>query len=136
MRVAPAIELSSEARLELEKLSRRRTTAVRVALRSRIVLLAADGMGNKEIAQQLAVAPRMAALWRGRFIELGIAGSDEGCSPAGTDTGHFCADGRRSDCPDDADPSPTEPRIGRAAGWRARWAFPSPAWAASGALTD
>jgi transposase len=74
MRVAPSIELSSETRLALEKLSRRRTTAVRVALRSRIVLLAADGMGDKEIAQRLAVAPRMAALWRGRFIELGIEG--------------------------------------------------------------
>src|ERR1039458_1640589 len=74
MRVAPSIELSSATRLALEKLSRRRTTAVRVALRSRIVLLAADGMGNKEIAQRLAVAPRMASLWRGRFIELGIEG--------------------------------------------------------------
>lgn len=42
MRVAPSIELSSETRLALEKLSRRCTTAVRVALRGRIVLLAAD----------------------------------------------------------------------------------------------
>ncbi len=74
MLVAPSIELSSESRLALEKLSRRCTTAVRVALQSRIVSLAADGMGNKEIAQRLAVAPRMASLWRGRFIELGIEG--------------------------------------------------------------
>jgi transposase len=74
MRVAPAIELSSAARLELEKLSRRRTTPVRVVLRSRIVLLAADGMQDKQIAQHLDVAPRMAALWRGRFLQLGVAG--------------------------------------------------------------
>ena len=74
MRVAPAIELSSEARLELEKLSRRRTTSVRVVQRSRIVLLAAEGMQNKQIAERLGVAPRMAALWRSRFIELGVAG--------------------------------------------------------------
>jgi transposase len=74
MRVAPAIELSSETRLELEKLSRRRTTPVRLAQRSRIVLLAASGMQNKQIAQQLKVAPRMAALWRGRFLEMGVAG--------------------------------------------------------------
>ena len=74
MRVAPAIELSSEARLELEKLSRRRTTPVRVVQRSRIVLLAADGMQNKQIAEQLGVAPRMAALWRSRFLEHGIEG--------------------------------------------------------------
>jgi transposase len=74
MRVAPAIELSSEARLELENLSRRRTTPVRVVQRSRIILLAANGMPNKQIAEQLGVAPRMAALWRSRFIRLGVAG--------------------------------------------------------------
>ncbi len=67
MRVAPGIELSSEARLELEKLSRRRTTPVRVVQRSRIILLAADGAQNKEIAERLGVAPRMAALWRSRL---------------------------------------------------------------------
>jgi transposase len=66
--------LSSEARLELEKLSRRRTTPVRVAQRSRIILLAAAGMQNKQIAEQLGVAPRMAALWRSRFLQLGVSG--------------------------------------------------------------
>ena len=74
MRVARAIELSSADRLELEKLSRRRTTPMRVVQRSRIVLLAGEGMQNKEIAGRLGVAPRMAALWRGRFIELGVEG--------------------------------------------------------------
>ena len=74
MRVAPAIELSSEAQLELEKLSRRRTTPVRVVQRSRIILLAGKGMQNKEIAERLGIAPRMAALWRDRFRELGVAG--------------------------------------------------------------
>jgi transposase len=74
MRVAPAIALSSAAKLELEKLSRRRTAAVRVAQRSRIVLLAAEGMQNKEIAERVGVAPRMVTLWRSRFIELGLEG--------------------------------------------------------------
>jgi transposase len=66
--------LSSETRLELEKLSRRRTTPVRVVQRSRIVLLAAEGMQNKEISERLGVAPRMASLWRSRFIQLGVEG--------------------------------------------------------------
>jgi transposase len=74
MRVAPAIELAPAARLELEKLARRRTTAVRIVQRSRIVLLASEGMQNKEIAERLAVAPRMAALWRVRFIKQGVEG--------------------------------------------------------------
>jgi transposase len=51
---------------------RGRSTPVRVAQRSRIVLLAADGLQNKQIAAQMGVTPRMAALWRGRFIALGI----------------------------------------------------------------
>jgi DNA-binding NarL/FixJ family response regulator len=71
MRVAPAIQLGSAARLELEKMSRRRTTAVRVALRSRIVLLAAEGMQNSEIAERMGVAPRMVALWRSRLFSRG-----------------------------------------------------------------
>jgi transposase len=74
MRVAPTIELTSAARLELEKLSRRRTTGVRVMQRSRIILLAAEGVQNKEIAERVGVAPRMVALWRGRFIQLGVEG--------------------------------------------------------------
>ena len=91
MRVAPAIELSSVARLELEKLSRRRTTPVRVAQRSRIILLAADGLQDKQIAERIDVAPRMAALWRSRFIELGCRGSDEGCAPRRADAGDSAA---------------------------------------------
>jgi transposase len=74
MGVAPTIELTAADRLELEKLSRRRTTSVRVVERSRIILLAAEGMQNKEIAGRLGVAPRMAALWRGRFNQMGVEG--------------------------------------------------------------
>src|SRR3954449_4166032 len=74
MRVAPPIELSPESRLQLERLSRRRTTPVRVAQRSRIILLAAEGLENKQIAERMSVAPRMVALWRGRFIDLGVEG--------------------------------------------------------------
>jgi transposase len=54
--------------------ARGRSTAARVVLRSRIVLLAADGLQNKRIAATLNVAPRMVTLWRGRFLEQGIAG--------------------------------------------------------------
>jgi len=49
MRVVPAIALTPEVQLELEKLARRRTTPVRVAQRSHIVLLAESGLENKQI---------------------------------------------------------------------------------------
>src|SRR5260370_8056199 len=74
MRVAEPIVLSEEVRRKLEQQSRGRSTQARVVLRSRIVLLAAEGLQNKQIAAALNVAPRMAALWRGRFIEHGIEG--------------------------------------------------------------
>jgi transposase len=72
MRVAPAINLSSATRTELEKIMRRRTTPLRVTERCRIVLLAAEGLQDKQISERMHVAPRMASLWRGRYIELGV----------------------------------------------------------------
>lgn len=72
MRVAPAIVLSDEVRLRQEKLARGRSTPVRIMQRSRILLLANEGLQNKQIAMQMKVAPRMAALWRDRFLALGV----------------------------------------------------------------
>ena len=74
MRVARPIVLKEDVRRKLERQSRGRSTAARVVLRSRIVLLASDGLQNKQIAEKLGVAPRMVALWRGRFLESGIEG--------------------------------------------------------------
>jgi len=74
MRIAPAVVLSDEIRVRLEKLARGRSTPVRIAQRSRIILLAGEGLQNKEITEQMGVAPRMAALWRKRFLALGVDG--------------------------------------------------------------
>ena len=74
MRVAQPIVLQEEIRRKLEHLVRGRSTAARAVMRSRIVLLAADGLQNKQIAEKLQVAPRMAALWRGRFLKQGVEG--------------------------------------------------------------
>jgi transposase len=74
MRVAQPIVLNEETWRKLEQQSRGRSTAVRVVMRSKIVLLASDGLQNKQIAKTLRVAPRMVTLWRGRFLELGIEG--------------------------------------------------------------
>jgi transposase len=74
MRIAPPIVIDETMRRELERLSRKRSMAARVVLRSRIVLLAVEGNQNKQIAEQLGVGTRMASLWRGRFIEHGIGG--------------------------------------------------------------
>lgn len=43
-------------------------------MRSRIVLLAADGMSDKDIAQKLGTDRRVAARWRARFLAAGVDG--------------------------------------------------------------
>jgi transposase len=54
--------------MQLEQLSRRRTTQVRVAQRARIVLHAADGMLNQDIASSLTINPNTVSRWRRRFV--------------------------------------------------------------------
>jgi hypothetical protein len=56
MRVAQPIELNRESRLELERQARGRSVPVRVAVRSRIVLLAAEGRQNQQIGELLGSA--------------------------------------------------------------------------------
>ena len=71
---AVAIELSEDERARLESWSRRRTTAQALALRSRIVLAAADGLSNSEIAEQLSISRPTVTKWRNRFGEWRLEG--------------------------------------------------------------
>jgi transposase len=72
--VAVEIELSDSERDQLEAWARRRTSAQALAQRSRIVLAAAEGLKNTEIAARLAVDRNMAARWRSRFAEHRLDG--------------------------------------------------------------
>src|ERR1700685_3688494 len=74
MRIAPAITLSVEERTGLESQARSRSLPVRVAERARIVLLAASGQPDKEIAASMAITPKKVSRWRKRFLALGVAG--------------------------------------------------------------
>ena len=71
---AVAIELTDEERECLEAWSRRRKTAQALALRSRIVLAAAAGAANYEIAEQLGISRPTVTKWRNRFAERGLEG--------------------------------------------------------------
>jgi transposase len=74
MRRAMPIVLSESERAELTVLSRGGRTQQRLATRARIVLLAADGLDNKMIAERLTVSPVKAARWRGRYHTGRLAG--------------------------------------------------------------
>jgi transposase len=71
---AIAIELSDDERAVLEGFTRRRTSAHGLAQRSRIVLEAADGRTNSEIAERLGVSRPTVTRWRRRFAERGVDG--------------------------------------------------------------
>ena len=62
--------LSDAERQELEALTRRHSTPQQVALRGRIVLAAADGANNGQIARLLDVSLDMARRWRERWLVL------------------------------------------------------------------
>jgi transposase len=67
--IARAIDLTDDERALLEAWTRRRTSARGLAERARIVLLAADGLNNTEIAARLELAVSSVRKWRKRFVE-------------------------------------------------------------------
>jgi len=77
MRVAPTVELNEEQRARLTRWSRGRSTPYRLMQRARIVLLAAIGKQNKEIAKTLGVMERTVGRWRTRFVASGLAGIEK-----------------------------------------------------------
>ena len=60
---------SHEERDQLESWSCWRTSAQALATRSRVVLAAAEGLTNSEIAQRLGVSRTTVWTWRSRFVE-------------------------------------------------------------------
>src|SRR5580693_1474375 len=64
---AVVVLLSDEEREQLEAWARRRKSAQALAQRSRVVLAAAEGLNNGEIAARLGISRGMASTWRLRF---------------------------------------------------------------------
>jgi len=66
----PEVHLSDETRQGLEKLANRHRTRQQIALRGRIILAAADGKNNAQIAKEQSIAVETARLWRNRWLAL------------------------------------------------------------------
>jgi transposase len=77
MRIAPHVALDADQQSRLEAIVRSRKLPARLLERSRIVLLAAAGKQNKQIAAELKITPEKAARWRKRYLELGLAGLEK-----------------------------------------------------------
>jgi transposase len=69
-----AVCLGDADRAELESVSRRGTAPCRLALRARIVLLAAGGLANCAIAARLGICEDTARKWRRRYCQNGMGG--------------------------------------------------------------
>jgi len=73
----PTIDLTDTERQGLNALIRRRTISQQIALRARIILGAAEGHNNCEIARQLSISLDMVRLWRERWIGLQAVSRDD-----------------------------------------------------------
>lgn len=66
--------IDDNQRKRMQHLAKSGKTPQRIALRARLVLLAADGQPNHAIAQELGVSRPTVLLWRKRFAERGVSG--------------------------------------------------------------
>ena len=66
-RFAEPIVLSAVERGELDRLVRGHSTPQQLALRARIILLAAEGIGNRESARRLGITVQTVRCWRRRW---------------------------------------------------------------------
>jgi transposase len=65
---AAVVELTDDERRQLVAWTRRAKSANALAIRSRIVLAAADGLGNTAVAVKLGIEVGTARKWRARFL--------------------------------------------------------------------
>jgi Winged helix-turn helix len=72
-----SISLSPQERRLLENRVRKYTLPYYVVLRARMILLAAEGLSNDEIATSLSVGRDVVSLWRKRFFHQRLPGLEE-----------------------------------------------------------
>jgi len=83
MRVAPPVVLNSEQRKTLKQWARSRSLPIRQVQRAQIILLAADGKQDLEIAVAVNISNQKAARWRKRFLQKGFPGLEKDATRPG-----------------------------------------------------
>ena len=74
MRVANPIHLNPDDALRLQSFSKRKRIEARIQTRARIILLAAEGLTDKLIGEELGLDRRIVGRWRARFLTDGVDG--------------------------------------------------------------
>jgi hypothetical protein len=72
-----ALRITESEERELRRRAAQYTRPYREVIRAKLVLLAAEGLTDVDIAARLDCTDRMVAKWRRRFAEEGLAGLDE-----------------------------------------------------------
>jgi transposase len=78
---APQLAVSESEAEALRVLTRAGTTEQRTAMRARIILRAAEGAANNQVAAEMGVSIPTVLLWRRRFKERGLAGLEDAPHP-------------------------------------------------------
>ncbi len=73
-RRASKIILSADERCDLEGLVRTRSTPQQLALRARMIVLAADGLSIRETAERLCIWRKTVGEWRKRWLSEAVDG--------------------------------------------------------------
>ena len=71
------IRLTDDERVTLRRRAATYTAPYRDVVRAKIVLMAADGLQNKKIAQRLSLPVQVVTRWRKRFYHERLAGLEE-----------------------------------------------------------
>ena len=71
------VALSAEEKRILEERARKYTLPYFNVVRAKMILLAAEGLGNDEISRRLDVGRDVVSQWRRRFFEQRLAGLEE-----------------------------------------------------------
>ena len=74
---AALVSLNEKERGDLKKLVGRHTTAHQLAIRGRVILAAAEGKGNTEIAREVGLGVDRVREWRMRWISLQVMPLEE-----------------------------------------------------------
>ncbi|MFC1601623.1 IS630 family transposase [Candidatus Sumerlaeota bacterium] len=82
-RPIPPVILTPEVRRELEAWSRSRSHPHGLVRRAQIILMAAQGLNNKTIAQHVGLSGSVVGMWRKRFLAQGLTGLYDEPRPGG-----------------------------------------------------
>ena len=69
--------LTADEKRQLQSVARKYTSQYRDVMRAKIVLLAAEGLSNKQIGEKLDLPRQIVSKWRKRFFDQRLAGLQE-----------------------------------------------------------